>query len=366
MAITACPICASKQPPNAMRCQSCGADFADPDVRALGGEAAAVSMSTLGAPGALSASRFLGFSLDGAVAGGAARPLALVGAGVLAAGFLAPLTIDFAALAPTWKALDGGPAAALLYPLVAAVAGLVLALAPVPAIARSAALAGLGLAGLASLPWLGRFAGAPQAPLALAPLFLCGAAAAVALRLHDPGSKAARRALAISGGLAVAALLVPMADAWRALPVELRFYLGGRDALDSGTTAGAFAQVINRDPNVLFVCLWAFMPFALVAGAIALAWPRPRGVWDTFGKILRPVGWAIALYLPIAYLLGAINLAGWDAGGLVATGEYVTRYENFVKTTMAARTKLAVLATGFSLWAVLGALPLLARLDRRR
>jgi hypothetical protein len=186
-------------------------------------------------------------------------------------------------------------------------------------------------------------------------------AAAVALRLHDPGSTTARRALVALGGLAIVALFIPISGASRVLPLELRFYIQDAEALASASTIGAFAEVINRDANVLFVCLWAFLPLALIPGAIALAWPRPSGVWDTSGKILRPLGWIIAFFVPLAYLLYAFNLTGWDMPGLVSTGEYVARYDDFVKTTMVSRTKLALLAGGFSLWATLGTLPLLAR-----
>ena len=361
MAWFPCPICTTKNPTGTMRCTACGADFDDPDVRALGGEAAAMSSSSLGTPGSLSASRFLGFSLEGAVSGGAARRVALVGGGLLLAGFLAPLTINYRELVPAWKAMGDGPALALLFPLAAVVLALGAAFAPLPARARGAVLVALGLAGLATLPWLGRYAGAPAAPLALFGLFMPLAAAAIGLRLHDPGSQVARKALAVLGGLALLAMFIPISGADRVLPLELRFYLHDADALSRATTVGAFAEVMNRDANVLFLCLWAFFPLVLLPGAVALAWPRPSGVWDTSGKVLRPVGWIVAFYVPLAYLLYAFNLTGWDMPGLVSTGEYVAKYDDFVKTTMVGRAKLALLAGGFSLFAAMGAMPLLKR-----
>src|SRR5690349_6231466 len=161
MAWVACPLCRTQNPRDAMRCRSCGADFADPDVIALGGGAAAMPESAVGAAGSLSASRFLRFSLDDLVTGDAARRLVIAGAVLLAIGFIAPLTVDYRALVLPWKVAAEGKAYTLFVfaPVAAIVAGLILALAPgVPARARAGALAPVGLLGLATLPFLGRFA----------------------------------------------------------------------------------------------------------------------------------------------------------------------------------------------------------------
>lgn len=365
MAWVPCPLCQAQSPRDAMRCRSCGADFADPDVIALGGGAAAMPESEAGAAGSLSASRFLRFSLDDLATGDAARRLAIAGAVLLIAGFVAPLTVDYASLILPWKVASTGevgrlPVAALFVPLAAVAAGLVLAFAPgVPSRWRAGGLAPLGLAGLATLPFLGRFAGAPSAPLALAPLFLAPAAAAVALRLHDPASRRARLALAIFAGLTAVALFVPFSDAWRVLPTEVRFWLREPDALSTGSTLGAYWTVWSSDPNVLFICVMGVLPLLLLPAAIALAWPAPSGVWDRGGLALRPIGWLLLLYLPLSYLLAAFNLTGMEAPGLVSTGEYVATYDNFVKTTMMGRLKLSALSAGYGLWAALGAIPLL-------
>lgn len=375
MAWFPCPICSTKNPRGAMRCSSCGAAFDDPDVRALGGQAAAVTPESLGEAGSLSASRFLRFSLEGLVDGSSVARLALVGAALLAVGFLLPLTMDFETLVPAWKAVNRrGPDMALVYPIGAVFFGLVFGLAPlkvrisrvpVSGGARATALAALGVAGLATLPSLGRFAGANEAPLTLVPLLLMPAAAAIILRLHQPRDRPPRITLIAAGALAMAALFIPFADAWRVLPTELRFYLEGPEQLATGSTAGAFLEVWNRDPNVLFVCAFALLPLAMVPAAILVAWPTPSGIWDKAGLVLRPIGWLVLLYLPFSYALQAFNLTGWDVAGVVGTGEHVVRYEDFVKTTMVGRVRLAFLAGGFSLWAGLGLVPLLARVTGR-
>lgn len=366
MAWVPCPLCKTQNPRDAMRCRSCGADFADPDVIALGGGAAALQESDVAAAGSLSASRFLRFSLDDLASGESARRLTIAGAVLLAAGFIAPLTIDYQSLVLPWKAADGGPVVALFFPLAVIAAGLVLAFAPgVPARVRAGGLAPLGLAGMATLPFLGRFAGAPSAPLALAPLFLAPAAAAVALRLHDPTSLRARRVLAAASGLTLVAMLVRYDEAQRVLPAEVQFWLRDSDALDRSTTLAAYLEVWNSDPNVLFICLMGVLPLLLLPAALALAWPKPSGVWDRAGMALRPIGWLLVLYLPLSYLLAAFNLTGMDFAGRVGTGEYVATFEHFARTTMMGRLKLAALAAGYGLWAALGAVPwLTARFGR--
>lgn len=362
MAWVPCPVCRTRNPAGAPRCSSCGADLDDPDVRALAGEAAAVSSSSLGATGALSASRFLGFSLDAAAEGGAARRLAAVGSAVLAAGFLAPLTVDFAHLVPTWSLVSGGASLALLYPVVAIALGLALALAPLPGRARSAGLVALGLAGIATLPYHGRFAGGPFA--AMAPLLFAMplAAAAIAFRLWAPTSRPARIAVIAAAVLVAASLFVPVPDGARLLPVEMKFFglvpEGARSmfAVYTGLESGA--------PLLFLLPLTTFLPLGSMAGAAALAWPPARGVWDTRGMLLRAVGWFVALYLPITYLVFAFHQLGMEDAGHVQIGEYVATYAHLVKTTMVARAKLAALAAGYSLWIAIGGLAVLARTAR--
>lgn len=362
MAWVPCPLCRTRNPGGSVRCSSCGAAFDDPDVRALAGEAAAVSSSTLGEAGVLSASRFLGFSLDAAAEGSAARRLAAIGAALLAIGFLAPLTVDFAHLVPTWKLVGGGPALALLFPVVALALGVAVALAPLPGRVRSAALVALGLAGIATLPYHGRFSGGPWAAMNPFLFAMPLAGAAIAFRLWAPASRAARIAVVAAGVLVVVSLFVPVPAAERLLPVEMTWF----GIVPTGTHSMFDAYTgIERGARLLFLLpLSAFFPIGLMAAAGALAWPPARGVWDTRGKLLRAVGWLVALYLPLSYLLFAFHQVGMEDAGYVQVGEYVASYASVVKTTMVTRTKLAALAAGYSLWIAIGGLALLATRER--
>jgi hypothetical protein len=345
-----------------LRCSSCGAAFDDPDVKALAGDPAAMSSSAIGEAGALSASRFLGVSLDDAADGSAARRLAAVGCGLLALGFLAPLTVDYAHLVPVWKLVDRGPAVALLFPLVAMAAAIAVALLPLPGRARSAALVALGGAGLATLPFHGRYSGGPWGALTPFLFTMPMAGAAIALRLWAPRSRAARVAVIGTAALVVMSLFLPVPDAVRLVPVEMKWF-----GLVPEGTRSIFAEYSGIESNaplffVLFVATW--LPIGLVVAAAALAWPPPRGVWDTRGKLLCAVGWLVVLYLPIAYLVFAFHQLGMEDAGYVQIGEWVASYAHVVKTTMVARAKLAALGAGYSLWIALGGLAILARRER--
>jgi hypothetical protein len=363
MAWVPCPLCNTRNPGGAVRCSSCGAAFDDPDVRALAGEAAAVSSSSLAEAGALSASRFLSFSLDAAAEGAVAKRLVAVGTAVLAAGFLAPLTVDYAHLVPVWSLIGGGGASlVLLFPVVAIALGLVIAFAPLPGRARSAALVAVGLAGIATLPYHGRFSGGPLAAWTPFLFVMPLAGAAIAFRLWAPTSRAARASVIAAGLLVAVSLFVPVPHGERLLPVEMMWF----GVIPHGTKSlfSVYNGIESGVPLLFLAPLSCFLPLGLMALAGALAWPPARGVWDTRGKLLRAVGWFVVLYLPLTYLLFALHQLGMEDAGYVQIGEYVARYANLVKTTMVARAKLAALAGAYSLWIAIGGLAILARPGR--
>jgi hypothetical protein len=363
MAWIPCPVCSTRNPGGSLRCGSCGADFADPDVRALAADAAAISSSALGAAGALGDSRFLSFSLDAAAAGSAPRRLVAIGCGLLAIGFLAPLTVDYAHLTPTWSLIRGGSSLLLLFPLVAIALGIAVALAPLPGRARSAALVVLGLVGLATLPTHGRFSGGPLAAMTPFLFAMPIAGAAIALRLWAPASRAARVAVVASGALVAASLFVPIPGGERLLPVEMKLF----GFIPEGTQSmfSVYNGIESGVPLLFLLPLSTFLPLGLLAAAGALAWPPARGVWDTRGKLLRAVGWFVVLYLPLTYLLFAFHQLGLEDAGYVQIGEYVASYAHLLKTTMVARAKLAALAAAYSLWVALGGLAILAATTAR-
>lgn len=361
-----CPVCSTKNQRGVPRCSACGADFDDPDVRALMSvEAQAATAAPVGEAGQLESSRFIGFQLDDAIDGSASPRLAIVGGIVLALGFVLPLTGDFRTFSAPWKLLDGGPAVALLFPVAALIIAICVAsVRRLTGQMRATILLGLGLAGMATLPLLGPLAGAPVAKVVPIYLLMPLCAAAIAVRMQDVTSMRARYLLAAVSGIAAVAMFIPLGKVGQFLPLELNFYIQRSEEQATSSFIGAFAAAFNRDGSVLFVCVMAFLPLALLAGVCALAWPRPTGIWDTYGKVLRPLAWMVAMWLPAFYALQAFNLTGWEGASMVSTGDHYVKFDDFVKTTLGSRLKLAVLAAGYSLWAAVGAVPLLARLGR--
>ena len=362
MAWIPCPLCRTRNPGGSLRCSSCGADLNDPDVRALAGDAAAMSSSALGEAGALSASRFLSFSLDAAADGSAARRLVAVGSALLAIGFLAPLTVDYAHLVPTWSLAGGGMSLLLLFPLVAIGLGIAVAFAPLSGRVRSAVLVGLGLAGLATLPVHGRFSGGPLAVMTPFLFAMPLAGAAIGFRLWAPASRAARIAVVAAAVLVALSLFIPVPGGERLLPVEMKWF----GFIPQGTHSmfTVYNGIESGAPLLFLVPLSTFLPLGLMVAAVALAWPPARGVWDTRGKLLRAVGWLVALYLPLTYLLFAFHQLGMEDAGYVQIGEYVATYAHVVKTTMVARAKLAALAAAYSIWIAVGGLAILSTTGR--
>jgi hypothetical protein len=362
MAWIPCPLCHTRNPGGSHRCSSCGADLDDPEVRALAGDAAAMSSSALGAAGAISASRFLTFSLDAAADGSAARRLVAVGSALLAVGFLAPLTVDYAHLVPTWSLVGGGTSLLLLFPLVAIAVGIAVAALPLPGRARSAVLVALGLAGLATLPAHGRFSGGPLAALTPFLFVMPLAGAAIGFRLWAPASRAARIAVVAAGLLVAVSLFIPVPGGERLLPLEMKWF----GLVPHGTQSmfSVYTGIESGAPLLFLVPLSTFLPIGLMVAAGALAWPPARGVWDTRGKLLRAVGWFVALYLPLTYLLFAFHQLGMEGAGYVQVGEYVATYDHVIKTTMVSRAKLAALAAGYSMWVAIGGLAILSTTER--
>lgn len=102
------------------------------------------------------------------------------------------------------------------------------------------------------------------------------AAVAVAL-MPLPG----RVAVVAAAVLVVVSLFLPVPGAERLVPVEMKWF-----GLVPEGTRSIFAVYSGIESSarlfvVLFVATW--LPIALVAAAAALAWPAPRGVWDTRG-----------------------------------------------------------------------------------
>lgn len=327
----------------------------------------APSPADLGGAGVLASDKFLGFSVDSLAEGPGVKKLALLGAILLGAAFLFPVSTNFEDFQFAWSATEGGPAFALLFPALAALFGLVAALAPnVAPWIRGAVLSGFGLLGLLiCIPSLGALAGAPEKILAPLTLGLVLGGTALILRVVYPREQKPRYLLAAGAALAAAGLLIPVSAPWDALPLELRFYLHFQEG-ESGAPLGVLFDVFNRDPIVFFSVLYLLLPLALLPAAAVLSWPRPGGPWDKSGLVLRPLAWLAVLYVPLGLGLFTFNVLGWSMGGLVQTGEHVVRFEEFTRTALVSRARLATLAAGFALWAQLGAVALYQRWMRSK
>jgi hypothetical protein len=316
--------------------------------------------------GALSASKFLLVSREGLREGGALRRLGLIGGVLLLVAFVVPVLITPAAYdvdtgavtawdsVMSWDALDGGPKLALLYPLIAGLLGLALALVPrLPALARAGGLALLGVAGFAlSLGQLGEPAGTPETLLTLTNLGIVAAGVGAAGRVLAPRSVWSRYAMIGGAAIAVIGYLVPMAKLHHALPIEFAMYDGALelDLTDASALGALTGGVDRRVPLLLFLALWGLVPIALLPGAAALAWRMPAEVWDKSSLGLRPLAWLAALYLPLGYALYLFNVTGWPDDG--------------ASPFLVARARLLLIATALGLWTLFGALAVC--LDRFR
>ena len=255
-----------------------------------------------------------------------------------------------------WSLLSGGHALALLYPLVAGLLAIVVAIAPrVPALARTTVLAVLGLAGVAAcLGGHGRMALTPETVLTVSSLGVLVAGVALALRILAPTSRSARGALAVGCALALGGLLLPAHALGRQFPGEFTAYarllhFRVHDAIPLQAILGALDR---RAAPVLFLGLWAGLPMLVLPLAIGFAWPQPGGPWDKAAPLLRPLGYLIVLHLPLAYALYAFNMTGWTDVGAEAA--------------FLPRARLALLALPLALLAQAGALGCVEILRRRR
>lgn len=358
-----CPICKAANPGGSHLCVSCGADFSDPDVQAMASEAgasASLSASRLGGAGVLAQSKLLGVTLDGLIDGGALRKLAGIGGAVLLLAFLLPITHEFRGWLWGPETISKGPTFAGLYPVLAGVVGLAVAFAPrLQPWARAAILVGTGLIGvmLALAPYA-PYAGTSEHALPLLYAGLLIAGAGIAVRLYYPRATESRYALALGSLLAIAAMLIPRSQAGEAIPVEFRFYLD--EDFQNMSLLGAYAKGFGKDAMVMFVGLFALTPVWLLPLATGLAWSSPREVWDRGSFALRPMAWAIVLFVPLTFAFLAFNVSGWEDFRAVVVERHVYRLEDYTSALLAGRARLAIMIVFPVLWIQLGAVALYA------
>ncbi|MBT8495699.1 MAG: hypothetical protein KJO07_21805 [Deltaproteobacteria bacterium] len=351
MAIFKCPICGQSNSQRELRCVSCGADFHDPDVRALMDDPSAFEGDALldGAE-TLAASKFLGVHAESIDEGPAVSKLALAGAGLAVAGFLVPLAADFQNYVFPWSMQDPPPAN--WFPLLAVAVGMVVAFGKkLPAIARGLLLAAIGLAGLITAPGLGVFAAIGGKSLWIMYIGMVLTGASVIQRLYDPQSMEARYGLIAGSIITLAGMLIPTGPAMQLLPAEMRFF--GEDEVGSVVPLLYLWERTSRAHLTFFVGIFAVLPALLVTASAAVAWIKP-GVWDHTGLALRPIAWLLVLYFPLQMALGVFNLMGWDHISHVLYESTYVDAKSFTQAAMAGRAKLMLLTTCYTLWGCFG------------
>jgi len=363
-----CPICARFLPDGSRRCKECGADFQDPDVLAIMSAprpppSAVVSSDVrrVGA-GGLSIDRFLGMTSAGIADGTSLQRVGLIGAACLLLGFLVPIDLDYRGSEMPLAILDKGPRAALLVPLILALAGGVVALlkrGAVPPVAVAGLLAAGGLVELTlGLAPFGEAAGSPSS----LPILTWGGVAiagiGVSIRILRPADPFAKWFVLGGAILYVGGGLLSHDDVATLVPLEYRGMAHDASGLD-GSILGLGWDAVG-DSFTLVHGAHALVVAALLAVATALAFRPPRGVWDTAGNILRALGVAIVLWLPLGFLGGMVNVSGWPAGGFRLDGDRVISMDVLTQALLVGRAKLLLLSAGATLWLTAGATALYA------
>lgn len=363
----ACPICQKPWRSDTSICAACGADLYDPDVQALAGQAFSAGDSLRMAAaeaGALSVGKILGLRQETLVDGSGLRKLAGLGGVLLLLAFVAPALREFdfvwrgdhwkpkASYFMSWELLRDGPVVALLYPLLAGLVGLAVALVPrLSGAVRGQILAATGLIGVVlCLGPLGDYGYAPTQAATLTTLGVVVAGVSIAARMLLPHSMPARWGLVAGGGLFLLGLLIPAGDLSARLPFEYLRYSDYLELEFEGTVPliGLLKGIKPGASEVLFMSAWHLLPlFALPAAAI-FAWRKPGGVWDKGGYALRPLAWVLVLYIPLTYALYTFMAVGGGAGGLKAQQQ--------LESALIGRARLGVISFALLLWAQFGLL----------
>jgi hypothetical protein len=358
-----CPVCEVPWRSQSRICASCGANLDDPDVQAFAGSPAAAAAA--GETGTLGMGKLFGVDLERLRDGTAMRRLGLWGGLLLAVAFVMPAHRLWKWVAPphwgderrlettlkfSWDLFGDGNSVALLYPLVAALLGFAVAWVPgLPTHVRAKLLAATGLVGLVvCVAPLGEYGSAPTQVATLTALGLIVGGTAVAARVLEPRSIAARDGLVAAAVLFTLGMLIPTSHLAERLYLEFKWR-----GLDE-TSVIPLLAIVGKGlalsaGSVFLVALWLVLPLVLLPVAAVLAWKQPGGVWDKDGMALRPVAWALVLYLPVLYGLMAFSALGWD--------------DQRAHGALLGRMRLSAITLPLWLWAQFG---LLAALPARR
>lgn len=354
-----CPICGRWIPAGSARCPACGADLKDPDVlRLIAAPPAPAKAPTGVGEGALANDRFLGMTGAGIADGSSLRRLALAGAALLAIGGLFPLDLDFTRARFPLGALGDGPRAALLVPLILALAGAAVALprrGQIPPIAVAGLLAAGGLVELTlGLTPLGASAWTPTSLPVLTWLGVATAGVGVSLRILRPTDPWARWIVVAGAAIWLLGGLVPHDDVGPLLLGEMRWVCNAPGGCE-GSVHGTAWDAVGLHALVQFLGLALLLPLVLLPLAALLAFRRPTGLWDTAGNTLRAVGFGIVLWLPLVFAIAAFNVWGWPDGRVRVPDHGWIAFDDFSRALLLGRIRLTLLSAGAILWLTAGA-----------
>lgn len=351
-----CPICDRENPRDARRCKSCGADFEDPEIanqigRPVGG------MTDEDGEINLLGDRFLGIRWLGLEGGSDLRLIALVGAIFFAVAAIIPVNLDFTKAKAMWSVASKGPTFALLLPAVCAAIGIALAtplgrLLPPAAVAGTLAAGGFAILLFAIAP-LGHSSGLPEKAWWFLWLGYPIAAAGVAVRAMKPRDLYARWLVVGGAVLVVVGMALPHTDARPYLPAEYPLVMKDRMLFDESILTASLAG-FDHHLAVRFLSIWHLFGMLLVVAAAALSVLSPKGPWDTFGLVLRPMGMALVFMIPLTMAFYMINIMGSP------TFEYVYGYDTFLSwdefsdALFAGRARMVVLTLPAAMWTATG------------
>ena len=349
-------------------CLSCGADLFDPDVQHL----ASSSWSEVDAWqdadefGTLTIRRVLGVSYEGLTSGRAMRKLALLGGVLLFLAFLVPVTLNFVKFESSWEAARLGPRFALLFPGVAAVIAVALALLSVTDALntiRHLALVILGLSGVffALAPLGGYARTATEFPFFWVGVLIAGAA--LAGRLLYPTDTFWRITLIAGAVVALLFMLVPLSDVGAHFSIEFKFNRYASD-FDKNSITAIFWGGIKG--GVLFGGLWGSLPLWVIPLSAVAAFPKPQGLTDQWHVLLRFAAWAILLYIPISYGFDALSAFGKRDDVHVYLGDIWTTQRRFSNGVLAGRLRLILTASACIVWAQFGTVALYAQWRQKK
>ncbi len=351
-----CPICDRVNPRDARRCKSCGADFEDPEL------AAQIGRPIGGAPADdeeinLASDRFLGIRWLGLEVGGDLRLLALLGGIAFALAFVIPVNLDFSGVKATWSVLSKGPTFALLLPAIAAAIGIAL-FTPLGRLLPSQVLAGIMtitgfLVLLFALAPLGYAAALPERTPWLVWIGIPVAAAGVAVRVMKPRDPHVRWLVVGGAVLVIVGMIIPQTNAGPSLPGEYRIYLHDRKLVDDSLLTASL-DGFEHDVMIRFLSMWHMFGIALAVAAAGLCMITPKGPWDTYGLVLRPIGFALVFYIPITFLLYMLNIMGWKGAEVIVWKDDWYKWDDFSAALFAGRARTALVAFPAAVWVVAG------------